>query len=114
VRPGEGGGGGGQRGVGVVEQRGVGVVEQRGEPLEDVRDLGPDPQLDRHVVLGRASGQSYGVVQQDLVRTDLDEQGREPRPASLSATSVATTSPPPAGSPANAASELGVPSASRA
>jgi hypothetical protein len=103
VCPGEGGGGG---------QRGV--VERRGEPLEDVRDLGPDPQLDRHVVLGRASGQSYGVVQQDLVRTDLDEQGREPRPASLSATSVATTSPPPAGSPANAASELGVPSASRA
>jgi hypothetical protein len=68
VCPGEGGGGG---------QRGV--VERRGEPLEDVRDLGPDLQLDRHVVLGGAGGQSYGVVQQDLVRTDLDEQGREPR-----------------------------------
>jgi hypothetical protein len=48
VCPGEGGGG---------LQGGVGLVEQRGETLEDVRDLRPDLQLDRHVLLGGASRQ---------------------------------------------------------
>jgi hypothetical protein len=70
VCAGEGGGG---------LQRGVGLVEHHGERLEDVRYLGPDLQFDVDVVFGGAGCQPYGVVQQDLVRADLDEQGREPR-----------------------------------
>lgn len=42
-----------------------------------MRDLGPDLQLDAHVACGGAGGEPGGVVEQDLVRADLDERGRQ-------------------------------------
>jgi hypothetical protein len=39
--------------------------------------FGPDLQFDKDVMLGGTRCQWYGVVEQDLVRADLDEQGRQ-------------------------------------
>ena len=60
-------------------QGGFGVVQQGGKRLEDVRNAGPDLEFHRDVVLRGAGGKTHRVVQQDLVRPDLDVQRGQSR-----------------------------------
>lgn len=53
------------------------LVEHRGEALEDVRDEGRYGQLDRDVIACGAGCEAQRVVEDDLVRADLDEQRRK-------------------------------------
>jgi hypothetical protein len=58
-------------------QGGGRFVEDRVEGLEDVRHPGGDVEGDRDVGGGGLPGQADGVVEEDLVRSGLDDQGRQ-------------------------------------
>jgi hypothetical protein len=62
---------------GLVERR-VRLVETSVVVLVDVREVATDLQRDVDVVGTRAAGQADRVVEQELVRADLDQQRREP------------------------------------
>jgi hypothetical protein len=55
----------------------VGFIEHAGEPDEHVRDVGCDLQRHWNAVRGGPGGGPGGVVEEDLVAADLDQQGRE-------------------------------------
>jgi hypothetical protein len=55
----------------------VRLVQDAGERLEHVRHVGGDVQDDVHPGRPRTRGEAGGVVQQDLVRAHLDQQGRK-------------------------------------
>ena len=58
-------------------QRGGGFVEDRVVGLEDVRHPGGDVEGDLDVGGGGPAGEADGVVEEDLVGADLDDQGRQ-------------------------------------
>ena len=61
---------------GSVQCRGR-FVEDRIEGLEDVRHPGGDVEDDLDVGGGGLSREADGVVEENLVRSDLDDQGRQ-------------------------------------
>jgi mannitol-1-/sugar-/sorbitol-6-phosphatase len=58
-------------------QRRAGFVEDRIKGLEDVRHPGGDVEGDLHVGGGGLAGEADGVVEENLVRSGLDDQGRQ-------------------------------------
>ena len=62
---------------GSVERRGR-FVEDRVVGLEDMRDPRGDVEGDLDVSAGGLSRQAEGVVEENLVRSGLDDQGRQP------------------------------------
>ena len=58
-------------------QRGGRFVEDRVVGLEDVRHSGGDVEGDLYVGAGGLPGEADGVVEEDLVGSGLDDQGRQ-------------------------------------
>src|SRR6185437_15574553 len=58
-------------------QSGGGFVEEGGVGLEDVGDAWGDVEGDRDVGGGGLRGEAEGVVEEDLVASGLDDQGRQ-------------------------------------
>ena len=58
-------------------ERGGGFVEDGVEGLEDMRNQGSDVEGDLDVGDGGLAGEAEGVVEEDLVGSGLDEQGRQ-------------------------------------
>ena len=61
---------------GSVQRRGR-FVEERVIGLKDVRHPGGDVEGDLHVGGGSLAGEADGVVEEKLVRSGLDDQGRQ-------------------------------------
>ena len=73
-------------------QRGLALVQQRGERLEHVGHAGHHVQGDRDVVAGGPGREPDRVIEEDLVRSGLDQQRRQAGQATL--TSLAPPIPP--------------------
>ena len=64
-----------EKGAGALEGR-LAFVEMGGEGLEHVGYPGHDFEGDLDIVGGRLYCEADGVVEEDLVRADLDQEGR--------------------------------------